>query len=81
VWRFAAVALLLLTAAQLFGCALGCEMDDDDRPGHCLCCCRHLAVPALAQPAPAEAIEILAHAPAPERPSSPVSSIYHPPRA
>ncbi len=90
IFRFAAVFLLLLTGAEVFGCEIlfpnGCE---SDRPATsqgaatedcCLCCCAHIVVVQPIQLAQRETTVAVWTAPDVGLEVSQPSRVYHPPR-
>lgn len=90
IFRFAAVALLLLTGAELFGCEIlfpnGCESDrlpmsqEAQIDDCCLCCCAHIVVVQPIQLAQQETPVTVWTAPDLGVAVSQPFSIYHPPR-
>jgi hypothetical protein len=84
-FRLAAVAILLLGAAELLACEVSapasCEFSgsasDDD---HCLCCCRHLvAIAPFVLDVNGETV-IPPIRPQDKPPSREPAKVYHPPR-
>lgn len=84
-WRAAAILLLLLAGAELFGCMAHFEIEEDGGAAHvhhgCLCCCRHIALNADTAAAPARTLERVAPEASPQPAVLLARSIYHPPRA
>jgi hypothetical protein len=93
IFRLAAVAILLLAAADLLACDLlsnsACEIsrsfstdgcDDSSGDGGCLCCCCHIVVSTPFVLEPAEETVWIAFLPEPAPPCRQPDGIYHPPR-
>jgi hypothetical protein len=90
-FRIAAIAILLLTGAEMVTCELlspfACELSggpstgDRDQDDACVCCCFHVVVRTPFALDPGERAELLAPGPPVLLSSFDSSPIYHPPKA